>query len=114
MKEDLNSLPLAEVCARQWQACVEIAREDLGRIDQNQVYQLRYEDFVNAPEAELGKVMEFLGSKPSGEQLQRAVEKVSPRSIGNYKKHLNKETLSRLEPIIEPVMKKLSDQVKAG
>lgn len=111
MKQDLRQLSLAEVCAKQWQACVEIAFEDLEKINPQQVYQMRYEDFVTEPVVQLKKVMSFLGRDVSDAELQEAVGSVTPRSIGNYKKHMDEATLKRLEVIVEPTMKKIHSGV---
>lgn len=54
--EDVAALPLHLVCARQWRACVEQARADLGAIPAERVFEIRYEDFIAGEAALAGLV----------------------------------------------------------
>lgn len=104
MMEDLNQYSLIEVCAKQWATCVETAYNDLSKLDSNQVHYMKYEDFVNNPQTEIKKVFDFLNVKTSPEQIQNSVKKVSPKSVGNYKKYISEEDLQKIDSIINPTM----------
>ncbi len=53
--------PLEEVCALQWQRCVESARHAFDGMASDRWIEVAYEDFVRSPEAELDRVLDFLG-----------------------------------------------------
>lgn len=111
MMKDLKKDSLIEVCGKQWRECVEIAYSDLSSLDKDQVHFMKYEDFVTEPMAELKKATQFLGFEFSEEELAKAVGKVSSRSIGNYKKHLSKEEIAKLEKIIPSTMETVYNKI---
>lgn len=104
MKNDLKKDTLTEVCGKQWKECVTTSYNDLKELADGRFYALKYENFVKEPVAEFNKITKFLGFSFSEKELKQAVGKVSPKSIGNYKKHLNQDEIQRLTPIISPVM----------
>jgi len=105
MLDDLKNDSLIEVCAKQWRACVETAVSDLKTLNPEQVYFVKYEDFVLQPTEEMKKIFQFLGYKNAPEEvIKESVKKVSPRSVGNYKKHLSQQEIDLIEPIIQPVI----------
>jgi len=59
ISDDLISLPLAKICARQWRASVTMATIDLSRIESDRVFNLRYEDLVRDKNA-LEELLEWL------------------------------------------------------
>lgn len=111
MMKDLADKSLIEVCARQWSECVKYAYEDLGKIDSSRVYSLRYEDFVSQPAKELSDILSFLKIEATPEQVEVAVSKVSGRSVGNYKKHLDDASVSRLEQSVAPIMQSVYQKI---
>lgn len=111
MEQDLKEDSLIEVCAKQWKECVEIAHDDLLEIDPDQVYFMTYENFVNEPHIELKKVVAFLGLNFTDEELNKAIGKVSTRSIGKYKKNLTDKEISNVNPIILPVMDSIYNKI---
>jgi len=104
MMNDLKTDTLIEVCGKQWKECTEIAYNDLSCLDPTKVHMMTYEAFVSDPKHEMRKVMEFLNKDLTNDELDRAIGKVSSRSVGNYKKHLTNEELDKLNKIVEPVM----------
>lgn len=104
MQEVLGTHSLAEVCALQWRACVEAASADLGRLPEGRVFQLRYADFVRAPEENLRAVADFLERDPDALDLAALVEGVSPRSVGNWRRDLTPAQADAIAPIVDPVM----------
>ncbi|MEP5220293.1 MAG: sulfotransferase, partial [Lentilitoribacter sp.] len=61
------SMPLEELCALQWQACIENSLRDFALMDGQKHLTLRYEDFVSSPEQQLGKILDFLEVNGSSE-----------------------------------------------
>lgn len=60
MDEDVRTLPLATVCARQWRHCVEIGRGQLSVVPASQVLEIRYEDLMSDV-SQLERACEFIG-----------------------------------------------------
>lgn len=104
MEELLNRYSLEEVCALQWKRCVDKAAEDLSQIPEDRWIEVAYENFVAEPEAGLKKLAEFLNIKVSDDVIARAVEGVSPRSIGKGRRDLGEKAVERLMPLIQKTM----------
>lgn len=60
IEQDLRSLDLLEVCARQWAECNERARAGLRQLPVGQVFELRYEELVDGDDR-LAALCEFAG-----------------------------------------------------
>ena len=85
--DDVASLDLLTVCARQWRASVEYATRDLARVS-TLVVDVRYEDLTSEPLATLGELVDRLGLPTSAEHRRRAAARldagragVGPRSL---------------------------------
>lgn len=100
MQEILDCHSLNEVCALQWQRCVENAEKAFSRIPQDRIIRIRYEDFVKQPENELAKILDFIDVKAAPVHVKNAVSKVSRNSIGKGRSLLGKEEVARLETLI--------------
>lgn len=111
MMQDLLNKSLIEVCAKQWSECVEYAYSDLEKLNSSQVHMLKYEDFVSKPAEELSGILGFLKIEATPQEIENAVSKVSVRSVGNYKKHLDKEAIEKLEATVAPVMQSIYSKV---
>ena len=79
---DLHGASLEELCARQWAACVTRADDAFAQIDPARVLTLRYEDFTADPAGTLGKILAFLDSEATGDQITTAVGPVRATSVG--------------------------------
>ncbi|MFO7717770.1 MAG: sulfotransferase, partial [Desulfohalobium sp.] len=88
MDDLLARYSLEEVCALQWQKCVENAAEDFANISSERWIEVGYEDFVQDPSAKLQMLVDFLGVKIPPEALSDAVAQVSSQSIGKGRKAL--------------------------
>lgn len=95
-----HSLP--EICALQWNACVEGAATALAALGPNRVHAMAYEEFVSAPVEGLAAVCRFLGAEATATALETAVASVSDRSIGKGARALEPATRRQLEPLAEP------------
>jgi len=96
----LEKHTLDEVCAIQWQRCVDQADAALSAMPQGKVIWLKYEDFVSRPEDELSRVLDFLGYQAAPEAIANAVKGVSSKSLGKGRKALCDEEIKRLEALI--------------
>lgn len=99
MQEDLASLPLGEVIAKQWDACVRSSREALAALPADRSLTIRYENFTADPVAGMQRIATFLGEDWSTETCQAATTKVSDRSVGGWKKKLDPGLAARIEEL---------------
>jgi len=107
MDQDLKNCTLAEICAKQWKACVETAYLDLKKLHKNQVYFIRYEDFVQNPKYEIHQIMNFLKVEKSDSQLADSVKGVSAKSIGNYQANLSSKEQEAVKKITLSTMNQI-------
>ncbi|WP_262461095.1 sulfotransferase family protein [Alloalcanivorax balearicus] len=106
MEEILQKHTLNEVCALQWQRCVDKADRDLGEIAPERVIRIRYEDFVSNPVPELQRILVFLNYTASLEEVQAAVKRVSNGSLGKGRKALGDEEVAKLEALTGETLKR--------
>lgn len=69
--EDVAHEALLTVCARQWKHSVELARHDFREYGVMHV-EVRYEDLVDEPAAELTRILQFAGLPTDPEAIERA------------------------------------------
>src|SRR5690554_4725698 len=82
MQSILQKHTLNEVCALQWQRCVDKSEEAFSAMIANKVIRVRYEDFVRQPEQQLARILGFMGKDVTEQQIAKAVEGVSAHSLG--------------------------------
>ena len=78
----LAQRPLEEVCALQWKRCVDSAADAFAKMPADRWLEVVYEDFVRAPEEELGRVLELIGVETDADSRQAAVAGVREDSVG--------------------------------
>lgn len=100
MDELLAERPLDEVCALQWQRCVDASAEALANIDPERWIEIGYEDFVREPDREIEFVLSFAGVEANSEAIQRAVSGVRSTSIGKGRATLDRTSRERLEALV--------------
>ena len=100
MQAILRNHTLNEVCALQWQRCVDKAEEAFSAMPEGKVVRIRYENFVRQPAAELNRILKFLGIEAETTQIEAAVKGVSPRSLGKGRSALGQEEVARLERLV--------------
>ncbi|NWO07494.1 MAG: sulfotransferase [Alteromonadaceae bacterium] len=100
MQTILQQHTLNEVCALQWQRCVDKAEEAFSRMPEGKVVRVRYEDFVKHPVEELTRILEFMGRDVPPDKVARAVERVSPQSLGKGRKALGASEVASLENLV--------------
>lgn len=104
MEEILQQYSLPEICAIQWQRCVEKADLDLSSIPKQQVFIIRYEDFVKNPNLELQKICDFLEIEVSEEIRQKLIRKVSNTSVGQWSKELDDKTIQSVQKLLQKTL----------
>ena len=100
MQDILKKHSLNEVCAIQWQECVEKADGALKLLPQERVCRVQYETFVNEPVSELSRVLDFMGIEANEQQLKKAVNGVSAESVGKGRQLLGEEEVRNLENLV--------------
>lgn len=106
MQSVLQNHTLNEVCALQWQRCVDNAEKAFSDMPADKVVRVRYEDFVRQPVEELSRILEFVGKEVEPEKIARAVEGVSPRSLGKGRKALGEQEVANLEALVGETLKR--------
>ncbi len=108
--------PLEVVCARQWVASNDHALRDLGAVGERAI-RVRYEDLVDAPEDEVGRVLEFLGV-PFDEALRAKaaavrttpVNVVTPPERGKWRKE-NPAEIDAVTSLLRSMMEALGYEI---
>ena len=106
MQDILARHSLTEVCAIQWRECVDQAEAALDELPQNRVCRVKYEDFVQHPESELARILDFMDIKATQQQISSAVSGVSSKSVGKGRAMLGQEEVQRLEVLIGETLKR--------
>jgi len=100
----LQRYALDEVCALQWQRCVEASTAALEAMPPERVLELSYEDFVAQPHAVLARTLDFLGH--AGPAAPALVRDVSATSVGKGRKALTPDRQIHLETLVEPTLRR--------
>jgi len=100
MDELLAERPLDELCALQWQRCVESATEAFAAMHADKCLEVAYEDFVREPEAELGRVLDFADIEADAESRRAAVAEVRADSVGKGRAKLDEDAVRRMERLV--------------
>jgi hypothetical protein len=106
MPSIMENNTLNEICALQWQRCVDKAEAAFSTMPAHKVVRVRYEDFVRRPGEELSRILEFIGKEVEPEKIARAVEGVSPRSLGKGRKALGEQEGASLEVLVGETLKR--------
>jgi Sulfotransferase domain len=103
----LKSYSLEQVCAVQWQRCIEASEFAFSQMTEDKIYKLRYEDFIRNPSDEYKNICTFLGLvQPDEEFLNNITSTVSVSSIGKGRNTLTQQQLDDILPIISKTLKK--------
>lgn len=111
--------PLEVVAAKQWIASSEHLLDAEQRIEPNRWMEVAYEDFVEDPVAETERITKFLEidfdadvRAAADAARTRPVNVVTPPERGKWRKE-NPAEIEAIEPLIEPVMKRLDYSMDA-
>lgn len=97
----VGSRPLEEVCAIQWQRCVQRAEHSLNTITPSRVFRVEYETFVANPRESLRLIAEFLGVPFDEDTLTRAVADVRADSVGKGRAAMGLPASTRVLSILD-------------
>ena len=106
---ELRRAPLEEVCARQYVACNEAVLDARESIEDARWVDVRYEDLVASPTAEIRRVCERIGvafGEPVAAATQTLAETPSataltPPRAGKWREQ-NREAIERILPLVAP------------
>lgn len=104
MKKLLEKHPLDEVCALQWQACVEKAAASFAAMSNDRWLEVTYEAFVTEPEEEFSRITDFLGLEATQQQRRKAVGGVRANSVGKGQAALDNEAQERLCALVHETL----------
>lgn len=105
MGDILKKHTLEEVCALQWQRCVELSEKAFANMPEDKVIRVRYESFVQAPEDELKRILRFVDKDVADESVRKAVSAVSAKSLGKGRKLLGTDKVKQLEKLVGDTLK---------
>ncbi len=106
MRAAMRVHSLAEICGLQWQACVEKADGQLSMLPDRRVYRVSYETFVENPMCETERICRFIGISVRDDEIKKATDKVSSRSVGRGRRRLGANDISDLRRLISRTMDK--------
>ena len=106
MIEMVQNRSLAEVCAVQWERCVQVAAKDFAAMRSEKCLLLKYEDFVSQPMAELQRIAYFLSITVENDQAAHIVASVNDKSVGKWKSDLDEQTVEKIMNYIKPELKR--------
>jgi hypothetical protein len=106
MQELLKKHTLNEVCALQWQRCVDRSEEAFATMPKDKVLRVKYEEFVGSPVEELTRILKFVGKVIAPEEIAKAVVGVSSSSLGKGRKALGQDEVARLEQLVGDTLKR--------
>ena len=104
-REFARSATLAELCARQWRECVDVATRDFAQIDPARVHHLRYETLVRRPRESLGALFAFLGMHDAASTV--GFSHVSSDGIGRGRESLQAPHAGSALDLMAPTLARL-------
>lgn len=104
MNELLQRYSLAEICALQWQRCVELSWMAFEKMPVEKFIHVRYEDFVCNSRDELARICDFIGVQASSKEITVAVKDVSATSVAKGRTAFGKQEIDRLESLLGPTL----------
>lgn len=106
MDDILKRYSLNEVCAIQWQRCVESAEAAFEDISDERIFRVSYETFVSQPAIELRRLIDFLELNVDEDQINKAVASVSNGSVGKGRSALSEDEVDKLELLVGDTLRR--------
>ena len=106
----LRFCSLEEVCALQWQRCVEHSDRALSCLPSERVLYVRYEAFVQRPTDEFARVLDFLGIEVDEAFLYNAVRHITAHSVGKGWQQLARPVCAKIEPQVAATLQQLTEK----
>ncbi len=95
-----------EVCAMQWQSCVQSIIRNKRYLGEQSVLELRYEDLCRDPERVIGRVVDFLDWSWTAD-LEAATARIRSNSNSNWVTELTEDERARVIDIIAATLTEL-------
>lgn len=102
-----KSFSLLETCAIQWERSVVAAESALGLLDEDRVFRLRYEKFIQEPFHYLTDICQFMGIATDEKLLKKMASKVVSRDTAKWKTVYSTEELDAVMNQISFTLKNL-------
>ena len=106
LHEALKQHSLEEVCALQWQRCVDLSEDAFSEMPQDKVIRVSYEAFVAKPVDELTRILQSLGIEIDEESVKKSVRNITDRNIGKGREALNNKQLEDIERLVANALKR--------
>lgn len=106
LNEALAKYSLEEVCALQWQRCVDRADEAFEGIAPERIFRISYEAFVDDPIEELRRIARFVGSELDDSVAQNLARGVSKKNVGKGRLELGQQKVEQLEQLVGMTLKR--------
>jgi hypothetical protein len=106
--EDLVDKSILEVCAIQWDRCVQAASSDLSYLPSGKVMTIVYEELVQKPFTNMIHIAKFLDIDPAPFSSVVGRTTISRERVGAAEQGLEQEQLAVLQPYIENSMRLLN------
>ena len=106
IQEDLLSLSVEEVCAKQWSRCVDLADTQLDEINPNQVYRVTFENLMSDPQTLKG-LCEFIGISDREHVIDYFTKTVSPNNNQKSLNQLDKNSMLVIDKYASSTLKRL-------
>lgn len=106
LNEALAKYTLEEVCALQWQRCVDRADEAFESIAPERIFRISYEAFVDDPVEELRRIARFVGSELDDSVAQNLARGVSKKNVGKGRLELGQQKVEQLEQLVGMTLKR--------
>jgi hypothetical protein len=106
--EDLANKSVLEVCAIQWDRCVQAATSDLSYLPSGEVMTVVYEELVEKPYTNMVQIARFLDVDPTPFSSVVGQATISRERVGMAEQKLEQEELAVLLPYIENSMRLLN------
>lgn len=104
MDKLLATHSLEEVCALQWQRCVDSTERDIAHISPDRIIRVSYEAFVSNPVSEFDRIASFIG-KEAPESLKYFLQNnVYSGSVGKGRSDINDAKVGKLRTLIKDTM----------
>jgi len=97
---------LPQVCALQWQACVNNAQRDFDQKKDSRYMMLNYESLVSQPDVNIERVARFINKPITLDESRKLTESVSSRSVGKGRASLSRTDLNSILPLIEGTLER--------
>jgi hypothetical protein len=107
IEDDIATMGVTDVCARQWVRCVERSLDDLSLLAAHRVHALSYAALVANPVQALSASWAFLGLEAHPQIAAHAATHIQVGLEGGGRRNLTASEITRISDTIEPLNRRL-------